>query len=259
MSGAIPRETRPWLLVSDIDETLTGDADAMRRLGAAIGQDRDRLWFAVNSSRPRGSVAETLANDFPPELVPDAVITALGTEIAIAGAPVPDWEARFAGWPHERVFGILSALGHRPHPPEMQTQRKVSFAVPGAAAQAEVRRALDEAGIACRIIASGADDFDVIPEGAGKGAATLHLAGVLGCEAGKVIVAGDSGNDLAMFRVVTSGIAVANARPELLDALEPGTFYHARQPHAAGVLEGLRHFGALPAAREDKRGRNKFQ
>jgi len=236
-----------WLLVSDIDDTLTGDDDALAALAALLARHRDRLRLAVNSSRPAASVADTLADEFPPGLVPDAAITALGTEIAVAGRPLASWQARFAGWPHGRAFAILAGLGHRPHDAIFQTPRKVSFAVPAGAAQAAARRALAQAGIECQVIASGKDDFDVIPEGAGKGAATLHLAAEFGVAPARVIVAGDSGNDLAMFRAVRRGIAVGNARRELIEALEPGTFYHARAAHAAGVIEGLVHFGAIPA------------
>jgi sucrose-6F-phosphate phosphohydrolase len=236
-----------WLLVSDIDDTLTGDDDALCALAGTLASHRDRLWFAVNSSRPAASVAATLADEFPAGLVPDAVITALGTEISVGGEPLGSWQSRFQGWPRDRVFQILSDLGHRPHDPIFQTPRKVSFAVGGEAAQSRAREALAVAGIDCRIIISGADDFDVIPASAGKDAATLHLAAALAVDPTRIVVAGDSGNDLAMFRAVENRIAVGNARRELIDALEPGTFYHASGRYAVGVLEGLVHFGALPA------------
>ncbi|WP_425050189.1 HAD family hydrolase [Psychromarinibacter sp. S121] len=239
---------RPWLLVSDIDDTLTGDPAAMEALGKAMAADRDRLWFAVNSSRPAGSVAETLATVFPPALQPDGVITALGTEIAWQGAPLEGWEQRFHGWPHDRIFATLERLGHRPHAEVYQTPRKVSFAVPPDA-QGAARDAL--ADYDCTVIASGSDDFDVIPTAGGKDKAALFLTRYLGLDPDDLIVAGDSGNDLAMFRVSHMGIAVRNARSELLDALVPGTFHHAQAPHAGGVLEGLRHYGALPGKTAD--------
>ena len=235
-------------MVSDIDDTLTGDDAAMQALGAAIDADRDRLWFAVNSSRPAGSVAETLSSVFPPQLRPDGVITALGTEIAWQGAPLDGWEQRFEGWPHARIFDTLDRLGHRPHDPAFQTQRKVSFAIPPSD-QPAARKALS--GFDCTIIASGNDDFDVIPTAGGKDKAALFLAEYLGLGPGKLIVAGDSGNDLAMFGVTSMGIAVQNARSELLDALTPGAFHHAKAAHAGGVLEGLRHYGALPHKTEN--------
>lgn len=241
LTGSQPR--RPWLLVSDIDDTLTGDDDALAVFGAALERNRDRLWFAVNSSRPAGSVAETLERVFPPGLKPDAVITGLGTEISVDGAPLRDWDARFDGWPAQEIFDILQGFGHRAHDAEYQTARKVSFAVPKQA-QPEALAAL--APFDCRIVASGVDDFDVIPALAGKGVAAIFLAESLGLPVEKLVVSGDSGNDLAMFRVSNSGIAVRNARPELIDALAPGSFYHARASHAGGVLEGLKHYGVLP-------------
>lgn len=236
--------TRPWLWVSDIDDTLTGDAPAMEALGADLARSRDRVWFAVNSSRPYDSVAETLSREFPDSLAPDYVITALGTEIRSLSdtAPEPGWQARFAGWPQKDIHATLLSLGHRPHAAIYQTPFKVSFTVPRYAQEA-ARQALEP--FACQIIASGTDDFDVIPTAAGKGAATLHLAGTLGIRSDRVVVSGDSGNDLAMFDVASLGIAVGNARPELIRALPPGAFYHANAAHAGGVLEGLRHYGVL--------------
>lgn len=247
MTGQAQYGPRPWLLVSDIDDTLTGSPDAMERLGAALGRERKRIWFAVNSSRPAASVARTLREDFPRTLRPEAVITALGTEIALDGAPVAAWAARFADWPRGQIFDCLAALGHRPHDPEFQSAAKVSFAVP-AAAQAKATQALADAGLPCRIIASGRDDFDVVPETAGKDAAALFLARTLGVPQSRLIVAGDSGNDLAMFRIAGHAIAVANARRELLAEMPVDTSYHATRPHAAGVLEGLLRIGALTAA-----------
>ncbi len=242
MSGDDPSPER-WLLVSDIDDTLTGDDAALAKLADAIQRAGDGLIFAVNSSRPAVSVAETLNDVFPPGLIPDAVITALGTEISVTGKPLASWRSRFDGWPHQTVFDLLGSLGHTPHDSIFQTPRKVSFAVPQDA-RADARRALES--IDCRIIASGTDDFDVVPKDAGKDTATLALADHFNIPLTQLIVAGDSGNDLAMFRAAQNRIAVGNARSELTDALAPATFYHASRSHAAGVHEGLIHFGALP-------------
>lgn len=235
----------PWLLVSDIDDTLTGDEPALAALADAIEAARDRLVFAVNSSRPSASVATTLAEVFPRNLVPDAIITALGTEISIGGTVLSTWQERFDGWPSTQVFEILSGLGHAAHDPMFQTTRKVSFAIRGAAAQERARDALVGAGIPCQIIASGIDDFDVIPEGAGKAAATLFLADHYGIDLSQLVVAGDSGNDLAMFRVARHRIAVGNARQELIEALRDEPCIHAGADHAAGVHQGLASLGVL--------------
>ncbi|MBT8418686.1 MAG: HAD family hydrolase [Silicimonas sp.] len=246
MSNPTAPQALPWLLISDIDETLTGDPEALIDLANAIEHASDRLIFAVNSSRPAVSVAPTLANEFPANLVPAAQITALGTEISIDGNKLATWRSQFSNWPHRKVFELLTGLGHVPHDPVYQTAQKVSFAIRGERSQIAARRALSDAGIECRIIVSGDDDFDVIPTGAGKAAATRFLAAHFGTDLSHLVVAGDSGNDLDMFQAARHRIAVGNARKELIDALEPGSFYHARNAHAAGVREGLVHFGALP-------------
>lgn len=240
-------QAKPWLLVSDIDDTLTGDPAALTDLAGALKGAGDHVIFAVNSSRPAVSVAETLTEDFPNNLLPAAIITALGTEISCDGTVLTSWQSRFSGWPHRKVFEILADLGHVPHDSIYQTELKVSFAVRGGRAQTIARRAISNAGINCEIIASGSDDFDVIPKGAGKAAATLFLAEHFSVEPSCLVVAGDSGNDLSMFLAAPNRIAVGNARRELIDALEPGSFYHAQKAQAAGVHEGLVHFGVLPS------------
>ena len=249
MSRIGETETRPWLLISDIDETLTGDRAAMRQLGRAIQRESDRLWFAVNSSRPKLSVARTLKEEFPPELEPDAIITALGTEISVNGAALDEWPRRFGDWPREDIFGLVYGFGHQPHRAEFQTEFKVSFAIEGADAQRKVFDALREAEYPIKVISSGVSDFDIIPPDAGKDMASLYLAETLGNAPDDIITAGDSGNDLAMFRIGRGSIAVANARQELLEAMPVETSYHSPRRHAAGVLDGLIHYGVLSGNR----------
>ncbi len=236
----------PWLLVSDVDDTLTGDGAALEALWSVVSSHRDGLRLALNSSRPAASVDATLAEVFPSGFAPDAVITAMGTQIRVGGAWVDEWTNRFMGWPYEDIFRLLASLGHRPHAAEFQTPAKVSFAVPAGAEQQAVREALERQGLPCRIIASGTDDLDILPPNAGKDHATVFLARHLNIPVQQLVVAGDSANDLAMFQVAPHAIAVGNARDELVQQMPQATSYHANASHAAGVLEGLRHFNALP-------------
>ncbi len=242
----VPGQGR-WLLVSDVDDTLTGDAAALAALVGELDACRDRIALALNSSRPHASVSRTLAEEFPPDFRPEAIVTALGTEISVAGRPLAAWADRFSGWPAHDVFGLLAGLGHRPHESEFQTPLKVSFAVE-AADRGMAIAALAAHGLPCRTIVSGETDFDVIPPGAGKDRAALFLAETLGIPAGRIVAAGDSANDLALFQVARHAIAVGNAREELLSAMPAERSYHARAPHAGGVYEGLVHFGMLPHA-----------
>jgi len=242
MTGHPPQG--PWLLVSDVDDTLTGDYAAFMALAEALLRHRQGVRVVLNSSRPAPSVARTRATRFPPEFPVDAVITALGTEIAVCDEDVPAWSSRFANWPCDPIFRTVAALGHHPHDAEFQTPLKVSFSVAPEARQA-VTDALAAYNLPCQIIFSGVSDLDIIPPGAGKDAAALFLADHLGIPRGRLVVAGDSGNDLSMFAVGAHAIAVGNARAELLTAMPVDHSYHAKGRFAAGVLEGLVHFGVL--------------
>lgn len=235
----------PWLLVSDIDDTLTGDGAALELLVAAFATHRDRLAVALNSSRPGPSVDRTIAESFPKGFVPDAIITAMGTEIRVGGQPIADWAARFADWPRDEIAALVAGFGHAAHAAEFQTPAKASFRVP-AAELGKVKAALAASGLPHKLVFSGTSDLDLLPPGADKGAAALFLAEKLGIPSQRLVAAGDSGNDLAMFSVASRAIAVGNARDELLTEMPDGRSYHARAPHAGGVLEGLIHWGVLP-------------
>jgi sucrose-6F-phosphate phosphohydrolase len=241
MSGAMQER---WLLVSDVDDTLTGDDAALAALGETLRQHRGGIVVALNSSRPAQSIARTLDRDFPSGFPVDAVISALGTEMALGGVMVSTWSDQFLGWPRDRIAQAVGSLGYTPHDAEFQTPWKASFAVP-ADAWNDVTAALAAENLPCRIITSGQSDLDIIPPTAGKDAAALFLASHLGIARSRLVVAGDSGNDLALFSVAARAIAVGNARRELLAAMPIDVSYHASLHHAAGVGEGLAHFGLL--------------
>jgi HAD superfamily hydrolase (TIGR01484 family) len=234
----------PWLLISDVDDTLTGDDAALARLAEALRGRTPRLRVALNSSRPADSVDRTVAEVFPDAFGYDAIITAMGTQVRVGGQWIDAWSDRFAGWPRQAIHDVVVGLGHRAHDDEYQTDHKASFAVPAGAAQDQVLAELKRRDLPCRAIASGSDDLDLLAPGGGKDHATLFLAEHLGVDTrSHLVVAGDSANDLAMFRVAPHAIAVGNARAELLDAMPIATSYAAAARSAGGVLEGLEHFG----------------
>jgi len=101
---------------------------------------------------------------------------------------------------------------------------------------------------------------DVTPTAAGKGCSTAHLMSVFGATSERVLVAGDSENDVAMMRLCcgaspVAGVIVANASVELLrwHAANPGRRIVAVESGPLGVLEGFRHFaGVAPTVLQDE-------
>jgi hydroxymethylpyrimidine pyrophosphatase-like HAD family hydrolase len=236
-----------WLLVSDLDDTLTGDAAALARFVRAVAATPG-LVTAINSSRPLASVDQTLAG-FPDAWRPAATIGAMGTELRVAGQPLGDWPERFTGWDRDAVDQALARLGFEAHEPALQGPYKVSYTVP-AHRQQEAAEAVRATGAAVQIVVSGQTNFDVLPAAAGKAAAIERLLGYFHLpRATGLIVAGDSANDLAMFELAAQGIVVANASEALRGAVDPSRVYFAHSERAAGVLEGLAAWGvALPDA-----------
>jgi len=239
------RDHDQWLIVSDIDDTLTGDREALARLWAAIQPFRGTIRLALNSSRPSASVDKTIREYFPADFAPDAIITGLGTEIRAGNGFIADWSRRFETWPRQEIVDLVLGFGHKPHADEFQTLGKASFAVPDRVAVDRLLAALSTRGLPVRALYTGESDLDLIAPEAGKDRAMVFLAQHFNVPSGRLIAAGDSGNDLAMFQAADHAIAVGNARRELRHAAPRYKTYFARAPHAAGVLEGLQAFGVL--------------
>jgi len=188
--------------------------------------------------------------------MPDGLITAMGTEVlifddedeSVSAFADRDWQRRFDGWDRGEIVDVLRPFGRfgvKPHRDEFQARFKVSFSVPHDLRErcADAVRSLPQTS---RIVVSGKSDFDVLPATAGKGAATLFVADTLGIDIpNRLMVAGDSANDVDMFEVSSRGIVVGNARQELLDRTQGPTAFRSTRPRGLGILDGLRYWGAL--------------
>ncbi len=254
-----PATTRAGVRIfsTDLDGTILGDpASAWRFADAWSATPRNaRPLLVYNTGRTVANTRALVASRQLPE--PDFIIGSVGTEFHNAGSGRLDSfvEQLRGGWDRERIEQIVEATpGVTRQPSTCSHAFKSSWywvrARRDEIADLEVR--IREAALQATIVYSCRYFLDVIPARAGKGCALEWLCRQLGIPTDRVLVAGDTANDTSMFTLPgVRGIVVQNALPELLGAvIRPGIFV-AQQPLADGVVEGLRHFDVLPAARPE--------
>jgi sucrose-6F-phosphate phosphohydrolase len=233
------------LVVSDLDGTLLGDESALDRFADWYERVRDRVALVYASGRFCPSIRESVVTTNLPE--PAAIIGGLGSQVRCfpSGGELFDWPtAQPPHWEAAAVRVALSPLANLElQPEEFQSDFKVSYFLIDATADdlRTIDAALRHYGLACEVVYSSREHLDVLPRGVNKGTAARQLARHWQLDEGSVIVCGDTANDLAMFQQGFRGIIVANARDELKQ-LAGENIYLARRSHAAGVLEGLRHW-----------------
>jgi sucrose-6F-phosphate phosphohydrolase len=243
-----------FLFVTDLDHTLVGDDAAMAELNRLLEQHRQQHGTRIVYSTGRSPILYQELIAEKSLLPPDVLVCAVGTEIYYQGNDTPDagWtEALSQQWERDLV---VATAGHftdlTPQPDTEQRPFKVSYHLTQQAAAEVVPRLeglLRDRGLDAQTIYSGGIDLDILPRQANKGRAMTHVRQSLGIDPTRTVACGDSGNDLALFvNREEYGIIVGNARSELLDwhhANPNPNRYLATAYCAAGILEGLRHFG----------------
>jgi sucrose-6F-phosphate phosphohydrolase len=257
--GFRPRSDFMWTVASDVDGTLTGDRPALDRLAARLAEMRSagKLYLILSTGRRLDQVLSGISEEGLPQ--PDAVLGQVGTEIYLAPLragmqPMAEWRRRLLRqYSRSEAVSFLEGVdGLEMQPERFNTELKTSCYLdkcpdPQAAAD-EIRRRVEPRAARYQVIWSSGRDLDILPAASGKGKAIRFLVDRLHLPAEHVVVAGDTGNDTTMFHEFRRGVVVGNAQPELIELAESlgdDNIYLARGKYAAGVAEGLEHFGVL--------------
>lgn len=265
---------RPILLVTDLDRTVIpngpapeppGARDALRSFAA-----RDDVVLAYASGRDAGLIREAMLRWNLP--VPAFAAGDVGTSLyRIDGddwQPLPEWDEAIApDWAGQDRDAVAAIIGEHADLVLQEANRqgrfKLSYYVPETFClgdgPASVRRRLDAAGLKAAVVCS-VDDvhrrglLDILPASATKLHATRFLMRRTAIDDARTVFAGDSGNDVGALASGLQAVLVGNASDEVRMAAMDGAraagvvdrLYVARQPYAAGVMEGVAHF--LPDA-----------
>mmetsp|Transcript_35984 Transcript_35984/g.66127 ORF Transcript_35984/g.66127 Transcript_35984/m.66127 type:complete len:399 (+) Transcript_35984:73-1269(+) len=248
---------KPWALVSDMDGTLIGECqETMERLRCfwdlycrfAVKDGQKLCYLAYNSGRNKLDMLKGCReNDLPPA---DFMICGVGTEIykAPKGTNTTSWydslqqpvmdqawkrkmEAEFGD--RDKLAADVQALfpameihgGTENDPYRLPCIVHLDKGPP-----LDELEAWGEKHTALRVIISGLGDarfVDICSIHADKGLAIQHLfdnGNLPGLrDMSRILVAGDSGNDLRMFEVPgVRSVMVGNSQPSLVDAVLKG-------------------------------------
>lgn len=240
-----------FLLVTDLDHTLVGDAQALLHLNQKLMAMRSQVGLIYATGRSYAS-ARRLQQQVQ-LLEPDFWITGVGTEIYQKEEQNQSWANHLsAGWDRSAIVGLTQAFPELvPQPDADQNPWKISFFLRSQQAEeilATLRHRLAEAGLAAQVVFSSDRDVDILPRQGDKGLAMTHLRQQLQIAPTATLVCGDSGNDISLFQHKTLGVMVGNAQPELRHWYsQHGQTHHyfAQSRYAWGILEALFHFNLL--------------
>jgi sucrose-6F-phosphate phosphohydrolase len=152
------------------------------------------------------------------------------------------------GWDLKRVNQIISTLSYpiNKQPEHFQNEYKSSWFLDNATTDIleDIRGVLRSKGLDVNVIYSSNRHLDILPKWANKGNSLEWLLKYLDIDPDHVIVAGNSGNDSAMFNIgPVKGIVVGNAQPELMKEANPENTLFSNKIYQEAILEGLEHFG----------------
>jgi len=236
------------MLCTDLDGTFIGDDESMYRLLGLI-QSKDML-LAFSTGRHLPSVTAFIEEKGIRQ--PEACLLLVGTEVYFLsqGKYIRDkrWGQIISqDWEREKIVRLQADIRELVlQDEEWQTEFKASFFLrenPDSIL-AEIERRLHGARLKAQVIYSGSQFLDLLPHLSGKAEAVKYVVDTFHLGAENVVVCGDSGNDIDMFRAGFKGIIVGNAYAELKN-FKGQNAYHATGQYSAGIIEGLRHFNLI--------------
>ncbi len=241
------------LIITDIDNTLLGDEEGLKRFLKLLDETDANVGFSVATGRRLTSAIEVL-NKWQVRM-PDILITSVGSEIYYGLGLVRDrsWEHHLDfNWQPEKIREVLDELpGLRLQPEEDQRKYKISYYIDNrkAPGKRKIIRALREKNLKVKVIHSHNAYLDILPIRASKGLAIRYLVMKWNLTPERILVAGDSGNDEEMLRGHTLGVVVGNYSSELKHLYGKPRIYFADQTYSDGIIEGIKHYNFLDEIR----------
>ena len=236
------------LIITDLDNTLTGDAEALAEFNELI-REHDNIGFGIATGRRLDSAMALVEELGLPR--PDLIDTDAGTQLHYGQNLVPDqsWRQQIGfAWKPNEIAPILEKLpGVVCQTEDHQSEFKLSYEIDPEKTPSitVIQKLLRTAGLRAKVVLSLGMYLDIIPVRGGSDMSIRHLLWKWGFSPDNVLVAGDSGNDAGMLLGRTLGVVVGNYSPELECLRDRPRVYFAKGLHARGIIEGIRYYQFL--------------
>jgi len=236
------------IIVTDLDNTLTGDDQALEEFVDLI-RSHSHIGFGIATGRRLDSAMGLIEELGLPQ--PDVLDTDSGTQLHYGEALTPDasWQKQIGfAWAPAAIKEVLADVpGLNLQDDDQQSEFKISYDLDTqiAPSPARLKKLLRAAGLRAKVVVSLDAYLDILPVRGGSDMSMRHLLWKWGFSPEKVLVAGDSGNDAGMLLGRTLGVVVANYSKELNRLKRRPRIFFAPSPHARGILEGIEYYNFL--------------
>ncbi len=240
------------ILATDLDGTfLSPDLNTITSdLYKTIKDNRNNIILIFVTGRGYESIISLL--DDPSLPVPDYIIADVGStvlkrqgEVFIPVMPLQNEIA--AKWPGREVIlnSITDITGLQIQ--EVPQERRCSFFYENETVLSEVKNIGNALGLT--ILTSADKYLDFLPMGVSKGNSLMQLLKLEGLPENKVLVAGDTLNDLSLMQAGYRGVVVNNGELALKEAINLQNskrkalkIYMAQETGPSGILEAINHY-----------------
>ena len=236
------------MIICDIDNTLTGDPEALRELLDLLQQHSGNVGFGLATGRTIDSALQHLAENGIP--VPDVMITSVGSEIYYRNKANRDngWSRHIRQkWDKPTLRRLMATLPFvQPQEPETEREFKISYYMePDPNHLSRINDLLTQNRCRYQVIYSHQKYLDLLPQRASKGKAIRYLSYKWEVPLENFLVAGDSGNDEEMLLGDPYGVVVGNFSEEMEVLRGKRRVYFSPRSYAAGVIDGIRRYKFL--------------
>ena len=238
-----------YLMITDIDNTLVGDNESMRKLFSLLEEKNDEIAWGVATGRSLELTLEAMTEyDFP---MPDILICSVGTEIYYGPNLRHDkgWQQHISyQWKPEVIKDVLAEFDFLiSQEAEGQRSHKISYYLDDRQNNrlSQIRERLKQARLRCQTIYSHGQFLDILPLRASKGKAIEYIRYKFDFSARRVMVSGDSGNDEDMLSGSSRALVVGNHSSDLEHLRGRSNIYFSEADFAAGIMDGLTHYGFI--------------